>query len=172
MSTDTLIFYNSRWKNGCYAVFAFAAFVLLTGGAISACVKPDVSFDLFEFSAMTLFGLFFGYSSYFCVRRLLDSKPVVILDQHGVFSRESRYGLIPWSEISQVSTFTPTRSLSSYLRLTLVSPEKRFKDLPQAGQIIKKMSGSKVANFQFLFLTPGVDQAKAFIEKQIVERNS
>jgi hypothetical protein len=50
--------------------------------------------------------LFFGFGIFYFLRKLIDKKPGLIIDDNGIIDNSSAVsvGLIPWSDIEHIST--------------------------------------------------------------------
>ena len=74
----------------------------------------------------TIMGLF---GIYFFTRKLFDKKPGLIIDENGIYDNTSafHFGLIPWSDISQIYERTVQASIASkqhFVTVGLINPDK------------------------------------------------
>lgn len=82
------------------------------------------------------------FGTYFFTKKLFDKQPGLILDEQGIFDNTSafRFGLIPWSDISEIYASSIQASLASkqhFIALRLVDPEKYI--LKEKNPIKKKL---------------------------------
>jgi hypothetical protein len=108
-------------------LFLFAGLWMIT-------TNPQTSNPVFNNSILkaiasygsTIMGLF---GIYFFIRKLFDKKPGLIIDENGIYDNTSafNFGLIPWSDISQIYERTVQASIASKQRFAtvgLINPDK------------------------------------------------
>lgn len=110
--TTTFIFYNSWWRNFVLTLISAPFFLapLLSG-------FNDIFHDKWLFLGFIMFGfgtIIFGF-------RFLDRRVKVEISEMGVHDYRTRYGNIPWSEISDYRLWSVKGN--DYITLTLRSPQ-------------------------------------------------
>ncbi len=93
-------------------LLVIVGFAMTGGGVFIILVKPaDKWIGLF-----TVF--FFGACTLVAVQRLLDSRPRLVIDDHGIYDRTLGVGRIPWSEITgaEVRSIQGNEFVSVYVR--------------------------------------------------------
>lgn len=107
---DKLIIKNSRWKHvslliGCIG-FVATGIWLVAHGRASGWVPI----------------LFFGSGLVVAIWQVVDSRPRLIIDEHGVLDRTLGVGLIAWSDIE--AAYVRSISGNDFICLELRNPEK------------------------------------------------
>lgn len=112
----------------------FFSVLFLAGGLWMIVTNPQTSNPVFNSPIVkglasygsTIMGLF---GIYFFSRKLFDKKPGLILSEQGIYDNVSafKFGLIPWSDISQVYERSVQASIASkqhFITIGLVDPDK------------------------------------------------
>lgn len=123
----------------------FFSALFLIGGLWIIITNPQTSNPIFNNSVVktlasygsTIMGLF---GIYFFSKKLFDKKPGLILNEEGIYGNTSafRFGLIPWSDISQISERIVQASIASkqhFVTIGLLNPETY---ISKEGNILKK----------------------------------
>ncbi|MBX3255402.1 MAG: hypothetical protein KF862_14770 [Chitinophagaceae bacterium] len=112
----------------------FFSVLFVAGGLWMIITNPQTSNPIFNniivkalaaygSTTMGLFGV------YFFTKKLFDKKPGLILNEQGIYDNTSafKFGLIPWSDISQVYEKTVQASIASkqrFVTIGLINPDK------------------------------------------------
>jgi hypothetical protein len=85
-----------------FGIFGGSFFVVMSITLIILwLVKPSSPDNSFPWVVLFT-GPFFGYCALSAKRQLGDDRPVLIVDDQGIFYRPFDVGVIPWSEITEV----------------------------------------------------------------------
>jgi len=129
------------------------------------------------FGLMFLLGiLVFGCVTVIFGKRLLDTKPQVLISAEGIEDKRLNLGLIKWSEISSI--FSNKMSQAQWFSINLILPENYQKRLPVFARLMRKINGeSELNSFRIGFteLDKSIDEAFDYIlevkfEKVICKR--
>ncbi len=103
----------------------------------------------------------------FCLWRMLDRRPQVIVDEHGIFLRRA-YGLIPWPEISSHEWIPGINGMPN-LMLTFRTPTHWIAKAPLWVRLLRRGMHRKalVTTIVFNHLTPEPGCASVFIDAHI-----
>lgn len=87
---------------------------------------------------------------FFFIKKLLDKKPGLIINESGIYDNTSvfKFGLIPWSDISQIYDHEVKVSASStqrFITIGLTDPDKYISR--ETGSIKRKMMEANAKNF-------------------------
>jgi hypothetical protein len=109
-----------------FLFLAFGLWMIVTDPQTSNPVFNNVVVKSLASYGGTIMGLF---GIYFFSRKLLDKKPGLVLNEQGIYDNTSlfRFGLIPWSDISQIYERKVQASIASKQQLVtigLIQPEK------------------------------------------------
>jgi len=176
MSDNSLLFYHSKWANAFSAVFCFLISVGLSAGAMAILIRDNIQSDIGIALLFSIIALALAYCAFSFAKKIFDTEPSIILDEKGIFSRSTPFGLIPWSEIASVHISRSPRYnaivIMDYLKLTLYTPERWIKRLPPYAQRIKKFTKSKTIAIQFCNTTPSIQKVDAYISRHISHTGS
>ena len=108
--------------------------LFLLGGLWMIITNPQTSNPVFNNPIIktlasygsTLMGLL---GIYFFTKKLFDKKPGLVLSEHGIYDNTStfKFGLIPWSDISEIYAKSIQASIASkqyFVTIGLVNPDK------------------------------------------------
>lgn len=72
-------------------------------GLLELISSNDLTFYLFEM-IMVLVMVFFLFATYFLVKKMIQNKPILVVDRKGVYDNATYFavGFIPWSEIEGI----------------------------------------------------------------------
>jgi len=111
----------------------FSALFLL-GGLWMIITNPQTSNSVFNnpiIKALASYGstLMGIWGIYFFSKKLFDKKPGLVLNEQGIYDNTSafKFGLIPWSDISEIYERSIQASIASkqyFVTIGLVNPEK------------------------------------------------
>jgi hypothetical protein len=109
------------------------AFVLI--GLWLLIFQPTIGNPLFD-NVIVKYGiaiaaiLFFGYTLFFSIKKLADKKPGIVIDDSGIYDNSSAVsvGLIPWTDIRQISTVTVMRQ--EFVIIGVSNPEHYINKQP------------------------------------------
>lgn len=108
----TFLFYNSWWRN--------LALTLISAPFFLAPLLVGFN-DIFQDKWLLLGFIMFGFGTIVFGFRFLDRRIKVKISELGVHDYRTRYGNIPWSEISQYRLWSVKGN--DYITLTLRSPQ-------------------------------------------------
>lgn len=112
----------------------FFCICFLTAGLWMIITNPQTSNPIFNNPILkaiasygsTLMGLL---GIYFFTKKLFDKRPGLVLDNQGIYDNTSafKFGLIPWSDISEIYEKTIQASIASrqhFVTIGLINPDK------------------------------------------------
>lgn len=123
----------------------FFSILFVAGGLWMIIADPQTSNPVFNnafVKALAAYGstIMGVFGIYFFSKKMFDKKPGLILNEQGIYDNTSvfRFGLIPWSDVSQVYERTVQASIASkqrFVTIGLVNPDKY---ISRETNIIKK----------------------------------
>jgi hypothetical protein len=109
---------------------------------------------------------FFGLGFIVVPVQMLTFGPMVIINEVGIEDRRLRLGMIPWEEIHAITTHSIEGC--PFLGLHLRDPGRYLARMPWWKRFIAKSNvsiGYSPFTIAFVGLTPGFDEASAFIQE-------
>ena len=108
--------------------------LFLCGGLWMILTHPQISNPIFNNPIVKAIGSYGAtimglLGIYFFSKKLFDKKPGLIIDKNGIYDNTSafNFGLIPWSDISQIYERTVQASIASkqrFVTIGLTNPDK------------------------------------------------
>jgi hypothetical protein len=84
----------------------------------------------------------FGAASIWVVRKLLDTRPAIVLSPEGLLDNAGGIGLIPWTEITGLRELSPTGSEwihPRFLSVDVPDRERYIRRLPLVGRLLRQL---------------------------------
>lgn len=100
--------------------------MIITNPQTSNPVFNNIILKTLAFYGSTLVGLF---GIYFFTKKLFDKKPGIVISEQGIYDNTSafKFGLIPWSDISEIYDSSIQASIASkqyFVTIGLIDPDK------------------------------------------------
>lgn len=114
-SDDTIVLYNSKTR---YALLLVVCVGFVICGITMITQDPSTNTQAIGWLNI----VFFGLGIIIAIRQLLDNKPRIIIDTHGIHDRTLKVGLIEWADITAASLIRIQRE--HFIQLEFASENK------------------------------------------------
>jgi len=115
--------FSASYSRPTLALYGLGTSVLVAVGAVLA-TRGSASIATRSFGILC--SVFFGFCAIVIARRLFDSRPVLLINEAGIFDRRATDRMVPWSAIAKIGEMR-VRNQQFYL-FELSQPARQFID--------------------------------------------
>lgn len=157
---------NTRWKYLGMAAMC-VPFVFISGLMLIYPKSGSWRETLAAWSGV----LFFGGCLLVFLREIFDSRPRIVVDDHGIFDRTLRVGIIEWQDIERA--YLNSVAGNAYISLVLTDPEKylqRAVGWQRKLARLNKHFGAEALNINLQGVDQSPNEIYAVVSERLVNR--